>query len=73
MAPENLVRVGGPDHAPSFRCDLSLCGRSMAAEEGANKQLAKEGAAKKVCAFAFKSVECMHCFGCGCVMMRQIK
>ena len=42
---EILTRVGGSDHSPSFRCDLHLCGRPVASEEGGSKQEAKERAA----------------------------
>ena len=40
-----LSRTGGSDHSPSFRCDLRLCGRAVASEEGGSKQDAKERAA----------------------------
>ena len=42
---ETLTRTGGTDHSPSFRCDLRLCGRAVACEEGGSKQDAKERAA----------------------------
>jgi hypothetical protein len=42
---ETLTRVGGSDHSPNFRCDLRLCGRSVASEEGGSKQEAKDRAA----------------------------
>eukprot|EP00277_Geminigera_cryophila_P006119 CAMPEP_0179415812 /NCGR_PEP_ID=MMETSP0799-20121207/6453_1 /TAXON_ID=46947 /ORGANISM="Geminigera cryophila, Strain CCMP2564" /LENGTH=533 /DNA_ID=CAMNT_0021188619 /DNA_START=325 /DNA_END=1923 /DNA_ORIENTATION=+ len=47
---ETLTRVGGSDHSPSFRCDLRLCGRAVASEEGRSKQEAKERAANSALA-----------------------
>lgn len=47
---ETLTRVGGTDHSPSFRCDLRLCGRSVASEIAGSKQDAKERAANSALA-----------------------